>query len=129
MSQIKKPESKESGQVTILVLALALALLTTIPSIAAVANLVISQQRLNSAADSIALAGAMELEFNQDIACETARNFKVDFPESIMRCEASESRIKVSLESPNTVFPTKYLLPTLVANATAGIAQTIKSMP
>ena len=42
---------------------------------------------------------------------------------------ASESLIKVELKLPNTYFPTRFLLPNLVASATAGIAQPIEPMP
>lgn len=129
MRQIKPSETKDSGQVTILLLALALALLSALPILAAIGQLVITQQRLNAAADSSALAGALELEFNQNQACDTARNFKVNFPSSTMSCEASESIIKVGLKLPNTFSPTGYLLPNLVATATAGIAQPMESMP
>ena len=80
-------------------------------------------------ADASAMAGALELEFNQGQACETARNFKMNFPSSTMSCQASESLIKVELKLPNTYFPTRFLLPNLVASATAGIAQPIEPMP
>ncbi len=129
IQQTKQPESKNAGQVTIFMLALALALLTALPMLAAIGQLVITQQRLNAAADASALAGALELEFNQIQACETARNFNVNYPKLVMNCEASESRIKVILKLPNPVAAMRYLLPNLEAIATAGIAQPMESMP
>jgi secretion/DNA translocation related TadE-like protein len=129
MRDIKKLETKDSGQVTILLLALALAILSALPILTALSQLVITQQRLNAAADASALAGALELEFNQNQACDIARNFKVNFPSSTMSCQVSESIIEVELKLPNTYFPTRYLWPNLVATATAGIAQPTEPMP
>ena len=129
MRGIKPQEINDSGQVTILLLALALAILSALPILATISQLVITQQRLNATADASAMAGALELEFNQGQACETARNFKMNFPSSTMSCQASESLIKVELKLPNTYFPTRFLLPNLVASATAGIAQPMEPMP
>ena len=129
MRGIKPPAINDSGQVTILLLALLLAILSALPILATISQLVITQQRLNATADASAMAGALELEFNHGQACETARNFKINFPSSIMSCQASESLIKVELKLPNTYFPTRFLLPNLVAIATAGIAQPMEPMP
>jgi len=129
MQGIKKLAINDSGQVTILLLALVLAILSALPILATISQLVITQQRLNATADATAMAGALELEFNQGQACETARNFKMNFPSSTMSCQASESLIKVELKLPNTYFPTRFLLPNLVASATAGIAQPLEPMP
>jgi secretion/DNA translocation related TadE-like protein len=129
MQGIKKLAINDSGQVTILLLALVLAILCALPILATISQLVITQQRLNATADATAMAGALELEFNQGQACETARNFKMNFPSSIMSCQASESFIRVELKLPNTYFPTRFWLPNLVASATAGIAQPMEPMP
>lgn len=129
MQSIKPPAINDSGQVTILLLALALAILSSLPMLATISQLVITQQRLNATADASAMAGALELEFNHDQACASARNFKMNFPSAIMSCQTSESLIKVELKLPNTYFPTRFLLPNLVASATAGIAQPMEPMP
>lgn len=129
MQNIKLTEVNDSGQVTILLLALALAILSVLPILATMSQLVITQQRLNATADASALAGALELEFNQNQACDTALNFKMNFPSSTISCQVSESIIKVELTLPNTYFPTKFLLPNLVASATAGIAKPMEPMP
>jgi secretion/DNA translocation related TadE-like protein len=126
---IKKLAINDSGQVTILLLALVLAILSALPILATISQLVITQQRLNATADATAMAGALELEFNHGQACASARNFKMNFPSSTMSCQASESLIKVELKLPNTYFPTRFLLPNLVASATAGIAQPMEPMP
>ena len=111
MQVIKRLAINDSGQVTILLLALVLAILSALPILATISQLVITQQRLNATADASAMAGALELEFNQGQACDTARNFKMNFPSSIMSCQASEALIKVELKLPNTYFPTRFLLP------------------
>jgi secretion/DNA translocation related TadE-like protein len=129
MQSIKPTALNDSGQVTILLLALVLAILSALPILATISQLVITQQRLNATADASATAGALELEFNHGQACESARNFKMNFTSSTMSCQASESLIKVELKLPNTYFPTKFLLPNLVASATAGIAQPMEPMP
>ena len=129
MSQGNGYKPNDCGQVTILVLALAMALLTSLPLLGGVSKLIITQQRLNAAADSSALAGAMELEFNQNKACESALNFKDDFADAAMTCEATANQIRVSLRWQNTDFPLRYLLPNLVAIATAGTTDSLENMP
>ena len=126
---IKRLAINDSGQVTILLLALVLAILSSLPMLATISQLVITQQRLNATADASAMAGALELELNHGQACASARNFKMNFPSAIMSCQTSESLIKVELKLPNTYFPTRFLLPNLVASATAGIAQPMEPMP
>ena len=123
MRKIKFEKANDSGQVTILMLALVLALLSALPILGSISQTLVNQQRLNAAADSSALAGARELEFNQLQACELAQDFKVDFPSSAMSCEATRSKIKLVLRLPNTTPPMKYLFPILEATAIAGIAQ------
>jgi hypothetical protein len=123
MQDIQLEKVNDFGQVTILLLALVLALLSTLPIVGSIGQTLVIQQRLNSVADSSALAGALELEFNQPQACEVAQDFKVDFPSSTMSCEATSSKIKLVLRLPNTSSPMKYLIPILEATATAGIAQ------
>lgn len=123
MQNVASKKSSDSGQVTILLLVLALALLSALPIVGSIGQLLVTQQRLNAAADASALAGALELEFNQLQACDVARNFQVNFPSSTMSCEASNSRIKLVLSLPMTNAPMKYLFPKLEATASAGIAQ------
>lgn len=129
MSLDSERQPNDAGQVTILLLALALALLSSLPLLGAISGLIITQQRLNSVADSSAIAGAMELEFNQNQACETALNFKDNFADAVMTCEATEKRIKVTLRLPNTDFPSNFLLPNLVAIAIAGTTESMGYMP
>ena len=123
MRKIQFEKANDSGQATILMLALVLALFSALPIVGSISQTLVNQQRLNAAADSSALAGALELEFNQPQACEVARDFKVDFPSSTMSCEATSSKIKLVLRLPNTSSPMKFLFPILEATATAGIAQ------
>jgi secretion/DNA translocation related TadE-like protein len=123
MQKTTPQKANDSGQVTILLLVLALVLLSALPIVGSIGQLLVTQQRLNAAADASALAGALELEFNQPQACDVARNFQVNFPSSTMSCEASNSRIRLVLTLPITNAPMKYLFPNLVATASAGIAQ------
>jgi len=123
MQNIQLEKVNDFGQVTILLLALVLALLSTLPIVGSIGQTLVIQQRLNSVADSSALAGALELEFNQPQACVVARDFTVDFPSSTLSCEVTNSKIKLVLRLPNTSSPMKYLFPILEATATAGIAQ------
>ena len=123
MRKIQFEKVNDSGQATILMLALVLALLSSLPILGSISQTLVKQQQLNAAVDSSALAGALELEFNQPQACELAQDFKVDFPSSTMSCEATRSKIKLVLRLPNTSSPMKYLFPILEATAIAGIAQ------
>ena len=99
MRKIQFEKVNDSGQVTILMLALVLALFSALPIVGSISQTLVNQQRLNAAADSSALAGALELEFNQLQACELAQDFKVDIPSSTMSCEATRSKIKLVLKS------------------------------
>jgi hypothetical protein len=129
MSPDNRCQPNDAGQVTILLLALTLALLSALPFLGAISGLIITQQRLNSVTDASAIAGAMELEFNQNQACETALNFKVNFADAVMTCEETQNRIKVTLQLPNTDFLSNFLLPNLVAIATAGTTESMDYMP
>ncbi len=125
MQKIQFEKVNDSGQASILMLALVLALLSSLPILGSISQTLVKQQRFNAAADSSALTGARELEFNHLQACELAQDFKVDFPSSTMSCEATRSKIKLVLTLPNTSSPMKYLFPILEATATAGIAQPV----
>jgi secretion/DNA translocation related TadE-like protein len=119
----------ESGQVTVLAIALFVGLLALLPIAANISNLLIAQQRLNSLADASALAGAQELEFNNPSACEVAASFvNINLNIEIF-CSVSPSAIQVALV---TSAPKSILNPfisKLSATARAGIADTNSGMP
>jgi Flp pilus assembly protein TadG len=112
----------ESGQISVLVLAIVLALLGGTHLVGAVAQLLVAQQRLNSKAESIALAGAQELEFNKQQACDVAQAFSLNNfglkANCIMQLESIE--ILVSQPNPSPIF--EVVLPNIYASSRAGIA-------
>ncbi|MCX6416192.1 MAG: flp pilus-assembly TadE/G-like family protein [Actinobacteria bacterium] len=112
----------ESGQISILVLAVVIAFLLGTIAIGMVAEVLIAQQRLNAKAEAIALAGARELEFNQEQACVFAQEYSTTNFGTQAECEANSASIEILLSEPN---PNRFLstfLPKIQASSRAGIA-------
>ena len=123
------PNRNDSGQITVLLVAMVLVLLASLPVAAALAELLIAQQRLTALADSTALAGAQELEFNNARSCEAAKSF-ASFSNSVeITSISSAAEIQITLVSlaPKSVFTP--LIPKLLVRARAGIADTNTGMP
>ena len=112
----------ESGQISILVLAAASAFLLGTIAIGILAEVLVAQQRLNAKAEAIALAGALELEFNQDQACAVADEFSTTNFGINAQCLADSTNIEILLSEPN---PNRFLsvfLSNIQASSRAGIA-------
>ena len=112
----------ESGQISILVLAAAIAFLLGTIAIGMLAEVLVAQQRLNAKAEAIALAGALELEFNQDQACAVADEFSTTNFGINAQCLADSTNIEILLSEPN---PNRFLsvfLSNIQASSRAGIA-------
>ena len=112
----------ESGQISILVLAAAIAFLLGTIAIGMIAEVLITQQRLNAKAEAVALAGALELEFNQEQACATAQEFSTTNFGIYAKCVADSTNIEILLSEPN---PNRFLsvfLPNIQSSSKAGIA-------
>ncbi|CAB4651535.1 MAG: hypothetical protein F2627_03625 [Actinobacteria bacterium] len=112
----------ESGQISILVLAAAIAFLLGTIAIGMLAEVLVAQQRLNAKAEAIALAGALELEFNQDQACVVADEFSTTNFGTQAQCVADTANIEILLSEPN---PNRFLsvfLSNIQASSRAGIA-------
>ena len=113
---------RESGQISILVLATTIAFLWVTLAIGMLAEVLVAQQRLNAKAEAIALAGALELEFNQDQACVVADEFSTTNFGTQAQCAADSASIEILLSEPN---PNRFLsifLPKIQASSRAGIA-------
>lgn len=111
----------ESGQISILVLVISLALLATTCLIGAITQVVIVQQRLNTKAESIALAGAQELEFNQEQACDVAREFGATNYGLIVDCISTPESISILVSQPNPNLFLRTFLSSIYASSRAGI--------
>jgi len=111
----------ESGQISILVLAISFALLLGTCLVAAIAQVMVTQQRLNSKAESIALAGAQELEFNEAQACDVAKVFAITNYGLDTDCITQPGIIEIliSESNPSPIF--KAVLPSIYASSRAGI--------
>ena len=111
----------ESGQISILVLAISFALLLGTCLVAAIAQIMVTQQRLNSKAESIALAGAQEMEFNEAQACDVAKVFAITNYGLDADCITQPGFIDIliSESNPSPVF--KAVLPSIYASSRAGI--------
>ena len=112
----------ESGQISILVLATTIAFLWVTIAIGMLAEVLVAQQRLNAKAEAIALAGALELEFNQDQACAVADEFSTTNFGINAQCLADSTNIEILLSEPN---PNRFLsvfLSNIQASSRAGIA-------
>ena len=112
----------ESGQISILVLVIAIAFLSGTFGIVMISEVLVAQQRLNAKAEAVALAGARELEFNQVQACAFAQEFSTSNFDIKAECLSDSASIEILLSEPN---PNRFLsefLPNIEASSRAGIA-------
>lgn len=112
----------DTGQISILVLAISISLLIGTALIGMVAEVIVAQQRLNSKAEAIALAGAQELEFNQEQACAVAQEFSTANFGIAAECLSESTSIEILLSEVN---PNRFLyvfMPKIQATSRAGIA-------
>ena len=119
---MERSTKSESGQISILVLAVAIAFLLGTIAIGMVAEVLVAQQKLNTKAEAIALAGGLELEFNQEQACGVAQEFSTTNFGISAQCLADSASIEILLSEPN---PNRFLsvfLPNIHAGSRAGIA-------
>ena len=117
-----RPYNGESGQVSILVLVLITVFLAATIVIGMFAEVLVAQQRLNSKAETIALAGAIELEFNRDQACAAAQDFSTTNFGITAECVSQVASIEILLTESN---PNRFLsvyIPRIQASSRAGIA-------
>jgi hypothetical protein len=112
----------ESGQISILVLAISLALLFGTYFVGAVAQVIVEQQRLNTKAESIALVGAQELEFNRVQACDVAKEFSAANYGLIADCISQPESVHISLTRPISNPFLGLIFPNIYASSRAGIA-------
>ena len=119
MSRLAK---NESGQISILTLVSALALLGATCLVGALAQVLVAQQRLNSTAESIALAGAQELEFNQARACDVAKEFSAVNYGLTADCILQPEGIHIALSEPISSPYFGPIITDIYASSRAGIA-------
>ena len=112
----------ESGQISILVLVMSVAFLLGTFAIGMVAEVLVAQQRLNTKAESIALAGAQELEFDFDNSCSLAKQFGFLNFGLTVECAAQGTSIEISISEPNPNQLLSAFLPNIQASSRAGIA-------
>jgi hypothetical protein len=112
----------ESGQISILVLVMSVAFLLGTFAIGIVAEVLVAQQRLNTKAESIALAGAQELEFDFDNSCSVAKQFGFLNFGLTVECAAQGTSIEISISEPNPNQLLSVFLPNIQASSRAGIA-------
>ena len=112
----------ETGQISILALVVSIALLSGTYLIGIISDLLLAQQRLTTKAESVALAGAMELEFNRNQACEIARDFSKSNYEITADCINDATSIQIFLTQTNLSPLSKSIFPSINASSRAGIA-------
>lgn len=112
----------DSGQISILVLAASIALLAGTFLIGKISDALIAQQRLNTKAESVALAGAMEVEFNQDQACLVAQEFSELNYGLEATCKSDRTSIQIQLIQKNSNPILSAVFPNIYAFSRAGIA-------
>lgn len=113
--------NRESGQISILVLLTTIAFLWGTLAVGMLAEVLVAQQRLSAKAEAIALAGALELEFNQEQACGVAQQFSTSNFDIKAECVSDSASIEILLAEPN---PNRFLsdfLPNIEASSRAGI--------
>lgn len=112
----------DSGQISILVLVISIALLIGTALIGMLAEVVVAQQRLNSKVEASALAGAQELEFNQEQSCSVAQQFSTANFNIKAECVSDLTSIEIVLSEPNPVRFLHIFLANIQASSRAGIA-------
>lgn len=117
-----KREASDSGQISILVLTASIALLAGTFLIGNFSGFLIEQQRLNTKAESVALAGAIELEFNQDQACLFAQEFSSLNYGLETKCKSDATTIQIELVQKNPNQLLFGVFSSISASARAGIA-------
>jgi ABC-type transporter Mla MlaB component len=117
-----RSSKSESGQISILVLVISVAFLLGTFAIGMVAEVLVAQQRLNAKAESIALAGAQELEFNQDQACAFSQEFSASNFDLKAECLSKAMSIEILLSAPNPNRLLTIFMPSIQASSRAGIA-------
>ena len=117
-----KSTKSELGQISILVLATAIAFLLGTIAVGMVAEIIVAQQRLNAKAEAIALAGALELEFDQEQACVTVQEFGTTNFGTNAQCVADSASIEILLSEPNPNRIFSVFMPNIQASSRAGIA-------
>jgi hypothetical protein len=117
-----RSSKSESGQISILVLVIAVAFLFGTFVIGMIAEVLVAQQRLNAKAEAIALAGAQELEFDFENSCSVAKEFGFLNFGLTVECAAQGTNIEilVSESNPNQIMSA--FLPNIQASSRAGIA-------
>ncbi len=118
------PRSTESeaGQVSILVLVMAVGFLLGTFAIGMVAEVLVAQQRLNAKAETVALAGAQELEFDFENSCSVAKQFGFLNFGLTVECAAQGTSIEISISESNPNQLLSAFLPNIQARSRAGIA-------
>ncbi len=114
--------ANDSGQISILVLAASIALLAGTFLIGKISEALIAQQRLNAIAESVALAGAIELEFNQGQACSVAQEFSALNYGLEAKCKSDQTSIHIELAQKNSNPFLSVVFPNIYAYSRAGIA-------
>ena len=87
-----------------------------------IAEVLVAQQRLNSKAEAIALAGAQELEFNQEQACVVAQEFSNTNFGTTPECLSESASVEILLSEPNPNQLFSVFIPNIQATSRAGIA-------
>ena len=117
-----RSSKSESGQVSILVLVMSVAFLLGTFAIGMIAEVLVAQQRLNAKADSIALAGAQELEFDFENSCSVAKQFGLLNFGITVECAAQVTSIEIRISESNPNQLLSAFLPKIQASSRAGIA-------
>jgi hypothetical protein len=86
------------------------------------AEVLVAQQRLNAKAESIALAGAQELEFDFDNSCSVATQFGLHNFGLTVECASQGTSIEIRISEPNPNQLLSAFLPNIQASSRAGIA-------
>ena len=89
------------------------------------AEVLVAQQRLNYKAESIALAGALELEFNQNQACAVAQEFSTTNFGIAAECVSRATSIEILLTETNSNRIFSAYKPKIKASSKAGIASDV----
>lgn len=89
----------DKGSVSILIITLSLIMLTLMPVIGFVSEGWSTANRLNNAADRIALGAATNLITNPEVACDAAMQLATANSVELYSCEVSDSEVLIKVKT------------------------------
>ena len=110
----------EQGSIAVLMLAICLAIITLVLTIAVIADMAITARQTQQSADSVALSAAIELSNNNPLPCATAQEISKLNNVALESCVVSDTAVIVEVSKSMRNQWLNELLGSLQSKAKAG---------